>query len=125
MAITLLTGAKFSVGSSDCAGMNSVIASLANQQQRTTAEQEDTAPLTSRDKAVNQATALQDFIDFLRLYCQPGLGCIHTRIEWYLAHGRLDHPPELILPCNDKCFVCLGGYEKYFLPIIHKEAVRF
>ena len=49
MAITLLAGAKSSVGSSDCAGMNSVIASLANQQQQITTEQESIATETQPD----------------------------------------------------------------------------
>ena len=122
VAITILTGAESGTTSSDCSGMNSVIASFANRQQQPTTEKEDSVPLKGRDKADLRDIALGDYV--FCLYCHPGLGCIHNHIKWYLVHGHLDHHPEMFLPCNDKCFVCSGSYKK-ILPVIHKEAIRF
>ena len=42
---------------------------------------EQAAALSKRQKRINRDNAYSDFLDYLRLFCLPGLGCIHSRTE--------------------------------------------
>ena len=84
---------------------------------------EQAASLSKRQKRINRDNTYSDFLDYLRLYCLPGLGCIHSRTKWFSATGSLDHVPDEMLPYVKDCFVCTNRCAKYFLPIVH-DGVR-
>ena len=82
-------------------------------------------PLTNSQKHDNMVDAYNNLIDVVSLYFLPGLGCVHSRMEWFMANGELLDPPPMILPCDTQCFVCDNTYEKYILPIIYEGALEF
>ena len=47
-----------------------------------------------------------NLIDVVSLYFLPGLGCVHSRMEWFMATGELIDPPPMIFPCDTIMF-CL------------------
>ena len=123
MALTILT-AKDVNDPSRTASVNSAIAQRGSNTTQAPGGV-DLAPLSKQQKTLNRENALTYFLDVLRLYCLPGLGCIHARNEWFSATRSLDHPPEVMLPCTNNCHVCTGRHRKYFLPIVHREACSF
>ena len=109
--------------------MNSVIMSKSPEKRKTKADSLPRGmrePLTTQQTEENVVTAYKDLMDILRLFCLPGLGCVHCRREFYMANnniGNLMHYSEVYSPCETQCFICDDSYKQYFLPVIHKGAV--
>ena len=84
-ALTILT-AKDVNDPSRTASVNSAIAQRGSNTTQAPGGV-DLAPLSKQQKTLNRKNALTYFLDFLRLYCLPGLGCIHAQTEWFSATG--------------------------------------
>ena len=82
-------------------------------------------PLNKSQKQDNKVEAYNNLIGVVSLYFLPGLGCVHSHMEWFMATGELTDPPPMILSCDTQCFVCDDTYEKYILPITYEGALEF
>ena len=109
LLLTIMPAAKQSPPENELAGLNSMVRSCQDNGEGRPLER---YALNKSQLAANWCTDLTNYIDFLRLYCQPGLGCIHRRAEWFLATGTLAAPPEVMLPCSSRCCICTGSYRK-------------
>ena len=112
---------------SDHDGINSLILSKTPEGKKNKSINVSTGAngLTMSDRTRVATLSYCNAIDSVNLFCMPGLGCVHTRCEWFMATGELSAPPEMILPCERKCYICTGGHRKYFLPIIYTGAIEF
>jgi len=53
-------------------------------------------------------------------------GCQHRRSQYYLSTGRLDgFTMSGMIPCNAKCPICSGKWQKQFLPVYKESVVSF
>ena len=78
---------------------------------------------SERDRLIVEG--YDNLVDCVNMYCLPGLGCIHSRLEWFSKAGHICQPPEGYKPCNTMCYVCNKKFEKYFLPVYHEGALEF
>jgi len=109
-------------------GINSVVEALSpeKRRERSVQEKRKTKYHLSPDKVrANNINAYNDLIDIVNLYFLSDLGCVHCRMVWFLAFGKLEHYPRCMLPCETQCFVCTGEHQKYILPIVYEGAIEF
>ena len=138
LLLSILLPFKKETPTSEVDGVNSVILSKTPEGKHKRADRaRDTTTSTTKSTALSKNTerenvvdAYNNLVDSVSLYCLPGHGCIHVRTEWFQYYGELklppqDAPPSTVEPCRTKCYVCDGGYSKYFLPVIREGAVAF
>ena len=117
----------------EAVSVNTFITSRSPDKRQSTTANRDRCPLTATQKYNNIVSAFNDLIKVLSIYFLPGLGCVHCRVEWYMARGVLEPYPEVMLPCNSQCYVCDAGRRdkngkakpQYILPIIYQGALDF
>ena len=137
LLLSILLPFKNTTTTSESDGVNSVIHAKTPEGKRKRLERASLPTTRTRSCALlkntereNVVDAYNNLVDSVSLYCLPGHGCVHVRTEWFQYYGELklppiDAPPRTIEPCNSKCYVCDGGYSKYFLPIIREGAISF
>ena len=138
LLLLILIPFKNNTEKSESDGVNSVIEAMTPEGKRKRAERAKVTP-TRRTKSTalsrntqreNVVDAYNNLVDSVSLYCLPGYGCIHVRTECFQHYGQLKLPPNnaprcTIEPCMNKCYVCTGGFSKYFLPVIREGAITF
>ena len=109
----------------DGGSVNTMIRALSPMKGRKSSTNKYNCPLSSVQKHNNTVAAHNSLMDVLKLCFLPGLGCIHCRTEWFMATGKLDTFPEVMLPCVKQCFVCDDTIYKYILPVVFDGAMEF
>ena len=102
-------------------GLNSLIVSKSPVKrpvhQKESSIASPSAPLSKTARHNNIVDGYNDLVKVTNMFCLPGLGCVHARLEWFMgsiAKGNMDVPlpNNLIAPCKTQCYVCNGKYKK-------------
>jgi hypothetical protein len=117
----------------EAVSVNTFITSKSPEKRKRTTANQERCPLNATQKHNNVVQAFGDLLEVLSFYFLPGLGCAHCRAEWYMASGVLEPHPEVMLPCNNQCFVCDDerkdkdgkAIPQYIRPIIYNGAIDF
>ena len=138
LLLSILITFKKTTKACDIDGINSVIGIKTPKGKRKQAERErhmspsltQSVALSKNTERENVVDAYNNLIDSVSLYCLPGHGCIHVRMEWYQHYGDMRLPPDdapacAVKPCGTQCYVCDGTCAKYFLPVIREGAIAF
>lgn len=109
-------------------GYGSSITPLRNSGERRRAQQCKTNnkyALTKRMKKNLRERQHRELLEVCSFFCLNA-GCQHRRSQYYLSTGRLDgFTMSGMIPCNAKCPICSGKWQKQFLPVYKESVVSF
>lgn len=81
--------------------------------------------LTKNQRKNNMQGQINAVMDVLDYYCL-NKGCLHRRLELYLANGEMTPLPPDTTPCGDACAVCIKDeWEHFFRPVWKDGVLRW
>ena len=98
------------------AGMNTDVTPRKKKQSKLSSKTQKKYELTDEETTKLLANELAEFSDVLDMFCFDK-GCVHRRLQFYLANGTLTDVPPCVKLCGDACPICTKEWYALFMPV--------